>query len=217
VKKVRRLILFLILLVIVVFSAYLNHLHGVVKDEFSKPLDETNSTLLLMQHPKALINMLLMIEDHSFFQHKGVDFREIVRVVRDYYWNDKPMRGASTITQQLIKNSLLTHEKTLTRKFNEALMALLLEASFDKEMILNRYMNSVYLGQHGYYEVHGFQQAAQFYFDTELNKLSLERLATLVALVKGPSYYHPTKHPNRLLKRRNLVLRLYHKYKKTLK
>jgi penicillin-binding protein 1B len=90
--------------------------------------------------------MLLMIEDHSFFQHKGVDFREIVRVVRDYYWNDKPMRGASTITQQLIKNSLLTHEKTLTRKFNEALMALLLEASFDKEMILNRYMNSVYLG-----------------------------------------------------------------------
>jgi penicillin-binding protein 1B len=72
VKKVRRLILFLILLVIVVFSAYLNHLHGVVKDEFSKPLDETNSTLLLMQHPKALINMLLMIEDHSFFQHKGV-------------------------------------------------------------------------------------------------------------------------------------------------
>jgi penicillin-binding protein 1B len=60
----------------------------------------------------------LTIEDQSFFQHKGVDFREIVRVVRDYYWNDKPMRGASTITQQLIKNSLLTREKTLARKFN---------------------------------------------------------------------------------------------------
>ena len=210
-KKIKRFILFLIFLVIIVFSVYLNYLHGVVKNEFSKPLDTTNSTLLLTQQPKALIGMLLTIEDQSFFQHKGVDFREIVRVVRDYYWNDKPMRGASTITQQLIKNSLLTREKTLARKFNEILMALLLEALFDKEMILNRYMNSVYLGQYGFYEVHGFQRAAQFYFNTKLSNLPLEHLATLVALTKGPSYYHPTKHPKRLLKRRNLVLRLYRK------
>ncbi|WP_257468792.1 biosynthetic peptidoglycan transglycosylase [Bathymodiolus thermophilus thioautotrophic gill symbiont] len=216
-KWLKRLILWLMLLIVVVFSAYLNHLHGVVKDEFSKPLDAKNSTLLLAQQPRALINMLLIVEDQSFFQHNGVDFREITRVVRDYYLHDKPMRGASTITQQLIKNSLLTRKKTLTRKLNEALMALLLEATFDKEMILNRYMNSVYLGQHGYYEVHGFQRAAQFYFNAKLEDLPLKHLATLVALIKGPSYYHPTKHPRRLLRRRNLVLQLYYKYKKTIK
>ncbi|RUA05853.1 MAG: glycosyl transferase [Gammaproteobacteria bacterium] len=205
----------LMVLGVVVFVVYAYQLHTLVKVEFSKPLDATNSNLALKNHPTALINMLLIVEDQSFFKHNGVDFTEIARVIRDYWVDGKKIRGASTITQQLIKNTLLTHERTLGRKTKEALLALLLELSFDKETILNRYMNSVYLGQYGNNEVHGFQRASQFYFNKKLNKLSLEGLATLVALLKGPSYYHPIKHPSRLVKRRNLVLHLYNKYKIT--
>ncbi|KAA0445976.1 MAG: glycosyl transferase [Candidatus Thioglobus sp.] len=216
-KWLKRLILLVILLIVAYFAYYLNQQHNLVKAEFSQPLDKTNSNLALKQHPQALINMLLIVEDQSFFEHSGVDFKEIIRVLRDYWLHDKPLRGASTITQQLVKNTLLTNKKTINRKLKESMMALLLEASFDKKTILNRYMNSVYLGQYGNYEVRGFDHAARFYFDKNLDDLSFEGLATLVALLKGPSYYHPLKHPNRLLKRRNLVLSLYHKYKKVIK
>lgn len=212
-----KILKYLLLLVIVLFAIYLNHLDEIVKQEFSTPLDSNNSNLTLEQHPKALINMLLLVEDQSFFEHSGVDFVEIGRVIRDYLLKDKPIRGASTLTQQMIKNALLTKEQTFGRKLKEALMALLLDYSFDKKFILNRYMNSVYLGQTGRYEVLGFQRAAKFYFNKNLNQLSLNGLATLVALTKGPSYYHPVRHPERILKRRNLVLRVYHKYQKIVK
>ncbi|SMM99094.1 Multimodular transpeptidase-transglycosylase [uncultured Candidatus Thioglobus sp.] len=212
-----KILKYLLLLAIVLFAIYLNHLDEIVKQEFSTPLDSNNSNLTLEQHPKALINMLLLVEDQSFFEHSGVDFVEIGRVIRDYFLKDKPIRGASTLTQQMIKNALLTKEQTFGRKLKEALMALLLDYSFDKKFILNRYMNSVYLGQTGRYEVLGFQRAAKFYFNKNLNQLSLNGLATLVALTKGPSYYHPVRHPERILKRRNLVLRLYYKYQKIVK
>ena len=207
----------LTLLIIVTFAVYLNHLNGLVKEEFSKPLNTTYSALLLDQHPKALTNMLLLVEDQSFFEHPGVDFKEIARVLRDYLFYNKPMRGASTLTQQLVKNTLLTRDQTIERKLNEALMALLLEYSFDKEFILNRYMNSVYLGQQGNRAIHGFANGAQFYFHKSIDSVSLEEMATLVALVKGPSFYHPIKHAQRLAERRQLVLSLYNKYEKIVK
>lgn len=206
-----------LLLGIAVFAVYLNQLHTLVKDEFSKPLDSSNSQLSLEQYPKALTNMLLIMEDQSFFKHSGVDFAEIVRVIRDYWLYDQPIRGASTITQQLVKNSLLTRQQTFDRKFKEGLMALLLEASFDKKTILSRYMNSVYLGQRGNHEILGFEDAAQFYFKKDINTLPLKALATLVALVKGPSYYNSIKHPKRLAQRQKLVLHLYHRHKKIVK
>jgi penicillin-binding protein 1B len=200
---------------VVIFAVYVNELDNKVKVEFSKP--EKSDFISYEQQSKVVINMLLITEDQSFFNHPGVDFKEIVRVLRDYIFNDKPLRGASTITQQLVKNSLLTRERTVNRKFKEALMALLLELSFDKEFILNHYINSVYLGQKGAQSVRGFKNAAQFYFNKKIDLLSLEEVATLVALVKGPSYYHPLKHPQRLAKRRQLVLRLYNKYEKIVK
>ncbi len=200
-----------------IFAVYLNYFNSIVKDEFSKPAEFVNSNLQFDQHPKSLINMLLLIEDQSFFEHSGVDFKEIARVLRDYFFYDKPIRGASTLTQQLIKNSLLTREQTISRKLNEALMALLLEASFGKEFILSRYMNSVYLGQKGKKAIYGFDNAARFYFKKNLNLLSLEEMATLVALVKGPSYYHPIRYPQRLAKRAQLVLSIYHKFEKIVK
>ena len=209
-----KIIKYLLLPVLLIFALYLNHLHGLVKDEFLKPLTAVNSQLSLAQYPKPLINMLLIVEDQSFFEHYGVDFIEIGRVLRDNWLHDKKIRGASTLTQQMIKNALLTHDKTYKRKIKEALMALLLEASFDKETILTRYMNSVYLGQYGNKKVYGFQHAARFYFDKEVGELSLKGLATLVALLNGPSYYDPVKHPDRLLRRRQLVLSLYYRYQK---
>jgi len=204
-----------IALVFVVFAVYVNYLNNIVKREFSKP--ESANFITYDQQSSVAINMLLITEDQSFFEHSGVDFKEIVRVIRDYVLHDKPLRGASTLTQQLIKNSLLTRERTVTRKLKEVLMALLLEMSFDKQFILNRYMNNVYLGQKGARPVRGFGQAAQFYFNQTIDLLSLEEVATLVALVKGPSFYHPVRHPQRLAKRRQLVLSLYNKYEKIVK
>lgn len=197
------------------FSGYLLYLNNLVNDHFSNfnKADEISYE----QQSRVAINMLLLTEDQSFFEHSGVDFKEIARVLRDYWMYDKPLRGASTLTQQLIKNSLLTREQTIERKLKEGLMAILLEVSFDKEFILNRYMNSVYLGQKGSQPVYGFGDAAQFYFNKKIALLSPEEIATLVALVKGPSYYHPVKHPQRLAKRRELVLHLYNKYKKIVK
>ena len=161
--------------------------------------------------------MLLLVEDQSFFNHPGVDVKEIVRVLRDYWLYDKPIRGASTLTQQLIKNTLLTREQTLSRKFNEVLMALLLESAFDKDFILNRYMNTVYLAQQGNKAIYGFEKGAKFYFNQPIGTLSAEEMATLVALVKGPDYYHPIKQAQRLAKRRQLVLTIYHKFEKIVK
>jgi len=205
------------LLCILLFAVYLNHLNNLVRTEFSKPLTSIHSTLSLEQHPKPLINMLLLVEDQSFFNHLGVDFKEIARVFRDYWLHDKPIRGASTLTQQLIKYTLLTRDQTISRKINEALMALLLEVAFDKDFILNRYMNTVYLAQQGNKAIYGFEKGAKFYFNQPISTLSAEEMATLVALVKGPDYYHPIKQAQRLAKRRQLVLTIYHKFEKIVK
>lgn len=213
IKWLKRSILF----VVVIFVIYLNSLGNIVEAEFSTPLDANYSNLTWEEHPKILVNMLLLIEDQSYFKHSGVDFKEIIRVLRDTVFFDKPIRGASTITQQLIKNSLLNKKQTIRRKLNEALMALLLEFSFDKAFILTRYMNTVYLGQQGNQAVYGFNRGAQFYFQKPLKSLSIDELATLVALVKGPSFYHPIKYPQRLLKRKQLVLSAYLRYEKIIK
>jgi penicillin-binding protein 1B len=127
---------------------------------------------------------------------------------------DRPIRGASTITQQLIKNTLLSRDKTLSRKIDEVLMAMLMELNYDKNYILERYMNTVYLAQQGSIAFHGFASASRFYFDKKVDDLDLREMATLVALLKGPSYYHPVKHPDRLNKRVDMVLSIHNKYKK---
>jgi penicillin-binding protein 1B len=158
--------------------------------------------------------MLLLVEDQSYFHHHGVDFKEIGRVIYGYLFDDKALRGASTITQQLVKNSLLTREKTFSRKFEEALMALLLELSYDKEFILERYMNTVYLAQKGDMAYHGFASGSYFYFDKDVKDLSLEDMATLVALLKGPSYYNPINFPDRLDRRVKMILKMHENYKK---
>jgi len=120
----------------------------------------------------------------------------------------RTVQGGSTLTQQLVKNLFLTREKSLVRKAKEALMALIIEARYNKDVILEAYLNEVFLGQNGNTGVYGFGLASYFYFDRPLNELNVIEIATLVGIIKGPSYYHPRKHPRRVQERRNLVLRL---------
>jgi len=200
------------------FFGYLVYLNHLVKGTFSSEIQESKKITLiensLEKYPTEMVNMLLLVEDQSFFQHLGVDFKEIARVFYGYLFKDKPIRGASTITQQLIKNSLLSSDKTLSRKIDEALMAMLMELNYDKNYILERYMNTVYLAQQGSMAVHGFASASQFYFGKRVEDLDLREMATLVALLKGPSYYNPVKYPDRLNKRVDMILSMHNKYKK---
>ena len=208
----------IILLGLILFFGYLVYLNYLVKGAFSSEIQESEKIAQidysLERYPKEMVNMLLLIEDQSFFQHWGVDFKEIVRVFYGYLFEDKDIRGASTITQQLIKNTLLSSDKTLSRKIVEALMAMLMELNYDKNYILERYMNTVYLAQQGSMAVHGFASASQFYFNKRAEDLDLREMATLVSLLKGPSYYHPVRHPDRLNKRVDMILSMHNKYKK---
>ena len=208
----------IILLGLILFFGYLIYLNYLVIGAFSSEFQEsekiTRIDYSIETYPTEMVNMLLLIEDQSFFQHWGVDFKEIVRVFYGYLFEGKDIRGASTITQQLIKNTLLSSDKTLSRKIDEALMAMLMELNYDKNFILERYMNTVYLAQQGSIAFHGFASASQFYFDKKVSDLDLREMATLVALLKGPSYYNPVKYPDRLNKRADMILSMHNKYKK---
>jgi len=214
----KKLLKRIILLGLILFFGYLIYLNHLVKGAFSSEIQEsekiTRIEYSIETYPTEMVNMLLLIEDQSFFQHWGVDFKEIVRVFYGYLFEDKDIRGASTITQQLIKNTLLSRDKTLSRKIDEALMAMLMELNYDKNFILERYMNTVYLAQQGSIAFHGFASASQFYFDKKVSGLDLREMATLVALLKGPSYYNPVKYPDRLNKRVDMILSMHTKYKK---
>jgi len=208
----------LIFLGLILFFSYLVYLNYLIKSTFSSEIQKsdqiTQIDYSIKRYPKEMVNMLLLVEDQSFFQHWGIDFKEIVRVFYGYLLEDKAIRGASTITQQLIKNTLLSRDKTLSRKIDEALMAMLMELNYDKNFILERYMNTVYLAQQGSMAIHGFASASQFYFDKKVDDLDFREMATLVALLKGPSYYHPVKYPDRLNIRVDMILSMHNKYKK---
>ena len=158
--------------------------------------------------PPALIQGLLAVEDRDYFSHYGVKPRSIARAMLFNLMAGELQQGGSTITQQLVKNFFLSQERTITRKINEIIMALLLERRYDKEEILGAYVNEVYLGQQGQRSVHGFGAAAEFYFARPLDELRLHQLALLIGMVKGASWYNPRQHAERALQRRNLVLDL---------
>lgn len=214
----KRFFKIVVIFLLAILTVYIFKINSEVKAEFSNPPNIPSNVnqieYSIDEYPKDLINMLLLVEDQSFYNHHGVDFKEIARVLYGHLFEDKALRGASTISQQLIKNSLLSREKTLSRKLEEALMAILLEASYDKDLILERYMNTVYLAQRGDTAFHGFASGSLFYFDKNVEDLSLEEMATLVALLKGPSYLNPDNNPERLYKRVNMILSMHKKYKR---
>jgi penicillin-binding protein 1B len=156
--------------------------------------------------PPVLRKGLIAVEDRQFYRHHGINPKAIARALLANLRAGATVQGGSTLTQQLVKNFFLSNTRSLWRKGNEALMALLLELHYDKNEILEAYLNEVYLGQDRHRAIHGFGLASRFYFDRDIDTLSLPQIATLIALVRGPSYYDPRRHPERLRKRRNLVL-----------
>jgi penicillin-binding protein 1B len=167
---------------------------------------EDRILLQLEDVPPLLSAALLVVEDHRFYEHHGVSPVSIARAALQNVLSGAVVQGGSTITQQLVKNYYLSHKRTVSRKATEAIMALLLEFHYEKEPILEAYLNEVYLGQAGARAIHGFGLAAQHYFNRPVNELSVEKLALLVALVRGPAYYDPWRHPKRAIKRRNFVI-----------
>jgi len=167
---------------------------------------EDRSLVDLETVPDTLIAGLLAVEDRNFYRHIGIDPRGIARAMWANVTAGRWVQGGSTLTQQLIKNFYLTSERTISRKLQEMIMALLLELHYDKDEILEAYLNEVYLGQTGNRAIHGFGLGSLFYFGRPLKELQLPELALLVGLIKGPSYYNPRVHPKRALQRRELVL-----------
>ncbi|RDS85108.1 penicillin-binding protein 1B [Dyella monticola] len=167
---------------------------------------EDRSYVQLSDVPPLLISGLQAVEDRDFKHHIGVDFTAIVRAALADLRAGHTVQGASTLTQQLVRNLFLNREQTMGRKLNEALMSILLEMHYSKARILEAYINEVFLGQQGSQAVHGFAAASQFYFGRRLEYLRPQEIALLVGLVKGPSQLDPRRYPDRALARRNLVL-----------
>jgi penicillin-binding protein 1B len=158
--------------------------------------------------PDLLPAALKVVEDRKFDTHHGVNVGAIIRAAWVNVRAGQIEQGGSTLTQQLVKSYFLDNRRTFGRKIEEAMMAMLLEVHFEKQDLLNAYINEIYLGQDGRRAVHGFGLASQFYFGKPVAELQLHEIALLVAVVRGPSYYDPRRHPERAKARRDLVLKL---------
>ncbi len=158
--------------------------------------------------PPMLPAALKAVEDRKFDTHHGVDPSAIARAVWANLKAGGIAQGGSTLTQQLVRSYFLTTDQTLRRKLREAAMSIALELHFTKTDLMNAYVNEIYLGQDGQRAVHGFGLASQFYFGKPLAECDLSEIALLVAVVRGPSYYDPRRHPARVKARRDLVLKV---------
>src|ERR1051325_9497171 len=156
--------------------------------------------------PPVMVHAILAIEDRRFFEHSGVDLNGLGRALLRNAVDDEPGQGGSTITQQLVKNTYLSPEKTLQRKYAEAMLAIALERRLSKNDIFALYCNEIYLGQRGAVAVRGVKEAARVYFGKELKDLTLAEAATLAGMIQSPAHYSPVQHPDAARARRNLVL-----------
>jgi penicillin-binding protein 1A len=175
---------------------------GSLLAEYSK---ERRLYLPIQAIPKSVINAFLAAEDKNFYEHGGIDFMGMARAAILYaqnYGSNRRPQGASTITQQVAKNFLLTNEVSFDRKIKEALLAMRIERAYTKDKILELYLNEIYLGLGAY----GIAAASLVYFDKSVNELTLSEASYLAALPKAPAALHPVRNRDRAIERRNYVI-----------
>ena len=168
--------------------------------------DQIRYALKFENIPAPVWQAIIAIEDQHFLDHKGLDPRGFARAI---WINLKTLsfaQGGSTLTQQLVKNLMARRTKNLFKKINELFLALILEVRYDKEQILERYLNEVYLGQVGPYEIHGVGEGAKHFFGKSVQDLNLAETAMLAGLIRGPGFYSPYRHMDRAVGRQKLVL-----------
>lgn len=163
-------------------------------------------TLAYAEIPPVLVHAILSIEDHRFFQHSGVDVFGIARALLRNAGDEHVGQGGSTITQQLVKNTYLSPERTLRRKYAEAMLAFALERRLSKQDIFALYCNEAYLGQRGAVAARGVKEASRIYFGKALKDLTLAEAATIAGMIQGPTRYSPLRHNEAAQARRNTVL-----------
>lgn len=173
---------------------------GILIGEFG---EERREVVKIGSVPQQLKQAILAAEDDRFYQHGGVDYTGILRAAYSNFASGNMRQGGSTITMQVARNFFLTKEKTLNRKFSEALLAFKIEHSLSKDQILELYFNQIYLGQRAY----GFAAAAQVYFGKSLSRINLAEAAMLAGLPKAPSRFNPVVNPKRARARQVYVLR----------
>lgn len=171
---------------------------------------EERRLVRLDEVPPLLVTGLQAVEDRDFKHHRGVDPTGILRAAWVNLREGDRRQGGSTLTQQLVRSLFLSRERLYTRKLNEAAYAIIIESRFDKGVILEAYLNQVYLGQSGGHAIHGVAAASEFWFGREPQSLRSDEIALLIGMIRGPSHYDPRRFPERALGRRNLVLGVMH-------
>jgi penicillin-binding protein 1B len=177
---------------------------ALTNDQFTK--NGQRAQMTYQELPPVLVHAILSIEDRRFFAHRGLDLFGVGRALLRNVGDDHIGQGGSTITQQLVKNTYLSPERTYRRKFAEAMLAFALERRLAKEDILALYCNEVYLGQRGAVAVRGVEQAARIYFGKDAKDMSVAEAATIAGMIQGPTRYSPDRHPDAAQARRNTVL-----------
>ena len=182
-------------------------LEGEVLTGVGDATGEDYRPIRLAEAPKTLIDAVLAAEDRRFFEHGALDVRSVARAAWSNLRGGRGMQGGSTITQQLVKNRLLTPERTIVRKLQEAWLAVLVEWRYSKRQLLEAYLNEIYLGQHGPLAIRGMGAAARVYFSKEVHQLTAGEAALLAGMVRAPNTYSPALNPDRARERRDAVLK----------
>src|SRR5690606_33678051 len=165
--------------------------------------EEDRTNVPLERVPRSLQDAVVAIEDERFWEHNGVDIKAVARAAEQNAEAGEVAQGGSTITQQYVKTALLSDERTLSRKLEEASLALALERNYSKHLILELYLNTIYFGNGAY----GVEAAARHYFGVSVEDLGLEQSALLAGIIQAPSRHDPRKDPEAARRRRNVVLR----------
>jgi penicillin-binding protein 1B len=169
---------------------------------------EQRRLVRLAQIPPALIDAILAAEDHRFYEHHGLDLARIVKAAWINVQQGHVVQGGSTLTQQLMKNFFLTQKRDWHRKLKEAVMAYIAERRYNKDEILENYINDIYLGQRGQEGIYGVWEASEYYFSKVPRDLTIGEMATIAGMIRSPNRYNPLRHPDAARSRRDEVLKL---------